>query len=121
MSKRVTIDGFASELVDLLTEYTEEVEEGLEDAKEEVAKEGANTLKGTSPKKTGKYASGWKAKKQDKAWVIHNAKRWQITHLLEKGHAKVGGGRVAAIPHIAPVEEQVIKEYEKRLEKVIKG
>lgn len=118
---RVSIDQLASAIVDTLKEYTEEVEEGLEDAKEEVAKEGANTLKGTSPKKTGKYASGWKAKKQDKAWVIHNAKRWQITHLLEKGHAKVNGGRVAGRPHIAPVEEQVIKEYERKIEKVIRG
>lgn len=121
MSKRVSIDSFTGELVDIMQEYTKEVEEGLEDAKEEVAKEGAMVLKSTSPKKYGKYAKGWRAKKVGKAWVIHNATRYQIAHLLEKGHAKVNGGRVAGRPHIAPVEEQVIKEYERKVEKVIRG
>lgn len=122
MSKRIGIDGLASEIVDAIKEYTEEVEEGLEDAKEDVAKDGAKILRARSPVgRTGKYHKGWRARKDGKAWVIHNATRYQIAHLLEKGHAKVGGGRVAGIPHIAPVEEQVIKDYEKRVEKVIKG
>lgn len=116
-----SIDDFANEITNTLKQYTDEVEKGLEEAKEEVTKDGAKTLRDTSPKRTGKYAKGWRAKKVRKAWVIHNARRWQVTHLLEKGYAKVNGGRVAGIPHIAPVEEQVIKEYEKKVEKVIKG
>lgn len=121
MSKRVSVDGFANELVNLIKEYTEEVEEGLEDAKEEQAKKGAKKLKVTSPKRFGKYRKGWRAKKVGTAWVVHNATDYQKTHLLEKGHAKVGGGRVAGIPHIGPVEEEMIAEYEKQIEKVIKG
>lgn len=120
-NERVSIDQLASTIVDTLKEYTEEVEEGLEDAKEEVAKDGANTLKSTSPFRFGKYAGSWRAKKVGKAWVIHNAKHYRRTHLLEKGYAKVNGDRVAGRPHIAPVEEQVIKEYERKVEKVVKG
>lgn len=122
MSKKVSIDSVASEITDILKEYTTEVEEGLEEAKEEAAKDGATTLKSRSPVgKTGKYHKGWRAKKVGKAWIIHNATRYQIAHLLEKGYAKVGGGRVPGRPHIAPVEEEVIKDYEKRVEKVIRG
>lgn len=112
---------FADEITKALQEYTTEVEEGLEKAKEKATKDGAKALKASSPKKYGKYAKGWRAKKDGKAWVIHNATRYQIAHLLEKGHAKRGGGRVSGKAHIAPVEEQVIKQFEDEVEKVIKG
>jgi len=116
------IDSLADEITSALKEYTTEVEEGLEKSKETSAKNGAKLLKATSPKgKTGEYAKGWRARMDGKGWVIHNATRYQIAHLLEKGHAKTGGGRVPGIPHIAPAEEQTIKEYEKQVEKVIRG
>ncbi|MBJ8133701.1 HK97 gp10 family phage protein, partial [Bacillus cereus group sp. N3] len=37
----------------------------------------------------------------------------------EKGHAKVGGGRVPAQVHIRPVEEYVIDELPKRIERAV--
>lgn len=120
VSKKVSLDNFADELVGILQEYTSEVEEELEKAKEENAKDGAKKLRVTSPKKTGKYAKGWRARKIGGAWVVHNATDYQLTHLLEKGHAKVGGGRVPGRPHIAPVEEDIITSFEKQLEKIIR-
>ncbi|MGG4180795.1 HK97 gp10 family phage protein [Virgibacillus pantothenticus] len=122
MVAKTSIDNLANEITSALAEYTTEVEEGLEKAKEDNAKKGVKTLKATSPVgKRRKYYKGWRAKKIGTAWVVHNATDYQLTHLLEKGHAKVGGGRVAGRPHIAPVEEQIIVGYEKQLEKVIKG
>lgn len=118
---KTSIDNLANEITNALAEYTTEIEEGMEKAKEDNAKLGAKTLKVTSPKKTGKYRRGWRAKRIGKAWVVHNATDYQKTHLLEKGFAKRGGGRVAGRPHIAPVENQVIVGYEKQLEKVIRG
>lgn len=113
---------FADEIMQALQEYTTEVEEGLEKAKEKAAKDGARSLKATSPKgRTGKYGKGWRAKKDGEAWVIYNATRYQIAHLLEKGHAKRGGGRVPARVHITPVEDQAIKQFENDVEKVIRG
>ncbi|PGZ44101.1 hypothetical protein COE56_30465 [Bacillus anthracis] len=117
----IRIDDLATEITKHLQEYTNEVEEGVEKAQMEVAKEGVKTLKGLNhPKLTGEYRKGWRAKKMDEGVVIHNAKHYQRTHLLEKGHAKVNGGRVPGIPHIAPVEQKANEEYMKRVEKVVK-
>jgi hypothetical protein len=43
-----------------------------------------------------------------------------LAHLLEHGHAKRGGGRVRAIPHIAPAEEMGIRELEERITRALK-
>ncbi|MEK3814252.1 HK97 gp10 family phage protein [Bacillus sp. FSL K6-1284] len=112
---------FAREISQALKGFTTEVEEGLEREKEKVAKEGAGILKRTSPKDTGKYARGWRAKKYGRAWVVHNATKPQLTHLLEKGHAKRNGGRVAGKEHIRPVEQKMIEEFEAATERLIRG
>lgn len=118
---KVNVEGLADEITRSLKEYTTEVEEGMEKAKQKVAKKGAKTLRESSPRDTGRYAKGWTATKRGTNYTIHNKDRYQLAHLLEHGHAKVGGGRVPGIPHIRPVEEQVIKEYEDETEKVIRG
>lgn len=109
------------EIAKALAEYTNEVTEGLEKAKEKVAKATVQELKKTSPKLTGDYAKGWRTKKVGTAQVIHNATDYQLTHLLEHGHAKVNGGRVPGIPHIRPAEQKAIEEFTKQVEKAIRG
>jgi hypothetical protein len=115
------VKDLSKEIAKALAEYTNEVTEGMEKAKEEVAKETVKVLKRTSPRLTGDYAKGWRTKKVGTAQVIHNATDYQLTHLLEHGHAKVNGGRVPGIPHIGPAEEKAIDEYTKRVEQVIRG
>lgn len=115
------IDQLASEIAKALRQYTDEVTDGLEEAKKRVAKETVKQLRATSPKLTGDYSRGWRSKKVGTAQVIHNATNYQLTHLLEWGHAKVGGGRVAPRPHIRKAEQAAIDEFTKQVEKVIRG
>ena len=56
------------------------------------------------------YSKSWATKKVSEnshslEMTVHSKNRYQLAHLLEHGHAKRGGGRVAARPHIAPAEE----------------
>ncbi|MED1299818.1 hypothetical protein BK704_02280 [[Bacillus thuringiensis] serovar konkukian] len=113
------IDSLLGNITRELQKYTHLVEEDLEVAKEEVANNLVSELKENSPKDTGKYAKGWRKKKDGNAIIVHNALKPQLTHLLEKGHAKANGGRVPAKVHIAPAEEKAINEFVERVERAI--
>lgn len=115
----IDISQLANEINRTLAEYANGVGEEMEKVAEKVAKEGAKRLKVTSPVLTKSYAKGWRAKKVDGKWIVHNATDYQLTHLLENGHAKVGGGRVAPVKHIEPVEQQAIEDYIKGVEEVL--
>ncbi|PGB01871.1 hypothetical protein [Bacillus toyonensis] len=118
-----SIDSLANDIARELQRYGKEVEEKLEIEKEEVADNLVNDLKENSPKSESqggrKYSKGWRKKKEGNAFIVHNALKPQITHLLEKGHAKVNGGRVPAIVHIAPAEEKAANELLERVERAI--
>lgn len=112
------------QIAEILKQYENECNETIRKVTQEVAKETVTTLKQTSPKRKGRgkhYASGWDVKEETTlgggiSFMVYNKTKPQLTHLLEHGHAKVGGGRVQAIPHIAPAEEKAEIELLRRLE-----
>ncbi|MGF9988063.1 HK97 gp10 family phage protein [Bacillus mycoides] len=114
------MNDFARDLARELQRYANVVEEKLTTAQEDLADIAVSKLRQNSPKKTGGYRKGWRKKKDGNAVVIHNTKG-QLTHLLENGHAKVGGGRVPEKVHIRPVEEYVIDELPRRIERAIES
>jgi len=122
----INIDQLAAEIAKGLAEYSQDVVEKVNVSSEKVGKAAVKKLKQTSPKKTGKYAKSWtmsteKAIGQPHKRIVHaKAPHYRLTHLLEHGHAKVGGGRVEGRPHIGPAEEEVIREFTREVEEVIK-
>lgn len=114
----------ASQIARELQLYTNDVQEKIDVAAEDLANKAVEELKQTSPKRKkngGKYAKSWTKTKKGNNWIVHNKKHYRLTHLLEKGHAKVNGGRVPAKVHIAPVENQVVDEFLDRVERAVEG
>ena len=110
---------------DILNEYSSDIQEGITEKAFEVAENGKNELKATSPKRTGAYSKGWRVdKRSGKGFVhatIYNSTNWQLTHLLEKPHLLRNGKKSTPKVHIAPVEEKCIAEYQRDVEQVIKN
>lgn len=119
LSQVTKIANLQNEILEQLKKYSEIITEDVEKAQQETASELVETLKRTSPEKTGSYKKGWRIKKQDKKLIIHNKTDYQLTHLLEHGHAKKNGGRVQAEVHIRPAEQTAITSYLEKIEKAI--
>lgn len=124
MSK-ISIDQLEAEIAKELAKFSSEVVDKVDMSSEKVGKEAVKQLRQTSPKKTGKYAKSWamtteRAVGQPHRRIVHaEAPHYRLTHLLEHGHAKVGGGRVEGRPHIRPAEEMVIETFVKEVEEAI--
>ena len=122
----ININQLAAEIAKGLAEYSQDVVEKVNISSEAVGKAAVKQLKQTSPKRHGKYAKSWTMKTEPEVGqpdlrIIHaKAPHYRLTHLLEHGHAKVGGGRVEGKPHIRPAEEQVIKDFVQEVEEAIK-
>ena len=123
---KISVDQLAAEIAKGLAEYSQDVVEKVNISSEKIGKEAVKQLKQTSPKKTGEYAKSWTMKTEPEVGQPHKrivhvkAPHYRLAHLLEYGHAKVGGGRVEGRPHIRPAEEEVIREFTREVEEVIK-
>ena len=126
MGSRIQIDQLADTVMRELENYAETTTDGVKAA----VKKAANTVKkeisATAPVRTGKYAKSWATKITGEnshaiEITVHSRNRYQLAHLLEHGHAKRNGGRVAARPHIAAAEQCGIEELEREIERSIRN
>lgn len=125
MGKTIPVDQLAKEVMDGLEEYAELAADVMKKEIQETGKAVKQQISQTAPRKSGRYAKSWAVKKMKETSnslevTIHSRNRYMLTHLLENGHAKRGGGRVRAIPHIGPAEEMGIRQLEERIERALK-
>lgn len=105
-----SIDDLADLVMDGLREYSELADTAMKKAVRKTATSVKKEISENAPKDTGAYAKSWATQKvmensHSLQMTVHSKNRYQLAHLIEKGHAKRGGGRVNGKPHIAPAEE----------------
>lgn len=112
---------FSAAINEMLEQALQENVDALKERVTEACKVAKSDLRENSPKKTGEYAKGWTYTVKETApgsftGVVYQKNKPGLTHLLEKGHAKRNGGRVAGIPHIEPAFEDARKTLEEGTE-----
>jgi hypothetical protein len=126
MSRNTSIDDMDSAIMAELGKYAGIAADDLKDAVKETAKSVRKDIQDSAPVDTGKYKKSWSVKNvhedsESIDLVVHSRNRYQIAHLLEHGHAKRGGGRVAARPHIASAEQRGNEKLAETIESKLKG
>ena len=116
-----SIDNLAEEVMKGLQEYSELADDEMKKAVRKTATSVKKEISANAPYDTGTYAKSWTSSKvretsHNLQMTVHSRNRYRLAHLLEKGHAKRGGGRMQGKPHIAPAE----KNGEELLETLIR-
>ncbi len=123
----INIDQLANQIAKELSEYTKEIAEGVKEAVDITSKELLKDIRADAPKRTGDYKKSLKTKTTredfyDKTNTWYSKKpHYRLTHVLENGHAKRGGGRTKPHPHIAKNEEKAKQTFEERVRQVIEN
>lgn len=131
--RKVTAENLGAAINDIMKDYQDGMIESVKEVTAQVTKAGAEAVRNSSLEtfgamkgrglKKGRYGTGWTSQVETGRFsaqgVIYNSKYPGLPHLLENGHAKRGGGRVAGRTHIKPVEEEITRSYIKEMERAL--
>jgi hypothetical protein len=125
MGRTVRIDDLANVVMEGLQEYADLATDSMKAAVKKAGNSVKTDITANAPERTGRYAKSWRAKTTKESATalevtVYSPTRYMLAHLLEHGHAKRGGGRVAAIPHIAPAEQRGAEELEREIERSLR-
>lgn len=127
--RRIKIPDFNAELQDILSKYGDDITQAMPKVVKTAAEVAKKETQAGANVKTGAYRRGWAVREEgsyisSKA-IVHNRTRYQLAHLLEKGHAlHIRGedyGSTRAFPHIAPAEKHAIEYVEKAVKEAIEN
>ena len=126
MSKGISIDDMAEAIEKELMEYRGLAADELKTAVKKAGRTAKSDINKSAPVRTGAYAKSWRMKVTEESSVgigvtVYSPSHYMLAHLLENGHAKRNGGRVAGERHIAPAEEHAKEQLIGDIEKALKG
>lgn len=127
-------DTLRDQMEQVLTVYSEELNEKLRTVTQESMKKLVKETKATAPrgKRKGKYRRsitadysgtrksprGLRGQNVNAVWYV-KAPDYRLTHLIVHGHATRDGGRTRANPFLQNAVDKVIPEYEQKVQEAI--
>lgn len=129
MANTIKPEDLAAALEKELTIYAESIQAGVDECGKQAMRKLVKRTRETAPKRSGFYAKLITSKKvkgvknhQGARFIWHvKAPSYRLTHLLVKGHATRDGGRTKADPFLKNALAEVLPEYEKEIEEVLKN
>jgi len=111
MGSVIEIDELSNEIANILSNYNEDVEKTVEDELKRTAQELKRDIENNpnipvSSMETKHYKKQFAIKKNGYGGYTLYNKKYQLTHLLEYGHATSNGGRTRAFPHWKQADEK---------------
>lgn len=129
MSKAVKPENLGDAISQQLTIYADHVEQAVQEAAAESMDKLVKLTKATAPvgKRKGTFRRKITSSKEQGmrgvfSYVWHvKAPDYRLTHLLVHGHATKDGGRTKGNPFLANALAQVLPEYERKVEEVLRN
>lgn len=138
---KTSIGELSDAIKEQLTVYSKEITDGIKKAVDDTSEDLLKNIRKDAPVRTGEYKKALTVKTMyEDAFEKRNrwsgGKEYPLTHLLEDGHkifkgvakgeknqvqVHTRGGTVRAFPHIRKNEETARKEFDRKVDEIIKN
>ena len=126
---KVKYQDLSAVINEALLDYSEDVTKGLKKEVKSATKKLVDKTKANAP--IGKRKKHYKdnitsktttetPKQLEKIWYV-KSNDYRLTHLINNGHQSRNGGRVKGTNFLSNAVDEVIPEFEKKIEEIIKN
>lgn len=127
---KTPLEKFSADIAKILEEYGDDIAQNIEEVTTQIGKKAAQAVKKSAQNVVNgkEYASGWTSEVEktrlSTTATVYNKKLAGLAHLLEHGHVIRNGtgrtyGTTKEYVHIEPVEQEVVEEYEKEIQRIL--